>query len=176
MNRTEFNHMHRIHKQIWWQVERVFMNESQFKNVVGMPYNMLMERIRPKNLKMVALDNLVLCGELYKEEEYEELKTHIGCACCLVASRCGKRCSMCPVKEWRERFQCVQYNALIESVKKFAFVMEGAGEQNINIQKSLHEKYRKCVLDDIRAVREIPWTYDEELYGYGGEDEVGWDD
>lgn len=54
--------------------------------------------------------------------------------------------------------------------------MEDVDEQDINIQKYLHEKYRKRVIDDIKEIREIPWVYDEELYGYGGEDEVGWDD
>lgn len=76
MNRIEFNHMHRIHKQIWWQVERAFKEWSQFSGVVGKSHDLLMEQMRSIKLKRIALDNLVLCGELSKEE-CVELKKRI---------------------------------------------------------------------------------------------------
>ena len=121
----------------------------------------------------------MLCGELSKEE-CVELKINNSCACCLFALRnvslCDIRCSMCPVKEWRENLQCTQYNVLVEDIKKFAYVMEDADEQSINIQKYLYEKYRKRVIDDINEIYEVQWVYDDGLYGCGGEDEVGCDD
>ena len=64
-------------------------------------------------------------GELSKEE-CVELKINNCCACCLVSSWYAllydSRCSVCPVKEWRENIQCIQYNKLVEDINKFAYV------------------------------------------------------